>query len=79
MLTPNLLAAALEYAASGWPVFPCHSRTKRPLTPRGEDAKGKVDGSGRATPVLRASKKGRGGSGGGSRFCTSITSILRVR
>lgn len=27
--------AALEFAALGWPVFPCHPKTKRPLTPNG--------------------------------------------
>jgi hypothetical protein len=42
----ELLAAALDYAARGWPVFPCHPKTKRPLTPKGEDAEGKADGSG---------------------------------
>jgi hypothetical protein len=42
----TLLDAALEYAARGWPVFPCHPKTKRPLTPKGEDAEGKADGSG---------------------------------
>jgi len=30
-----LLAAALGYAAGGWPVFPCHAETKRPLTKHG--------------------------------------------
>ena len=27
--------AALEYAAHGLPVFPCHPATKHPLTPQG--------------------------------------------
>jgi putative DNA primase/helicase len=42
----SLLEAALGYAALGWPVFPCHPTTKRPLTPKGTDAEGKADGSG---------------------------------
>jgi putative DNA primase/helicase len=42
----SLLEAALGYAAFGWPVFPCHPKTKRPLTPKGTDAEGKADGSG---------------------------------
>jgi len=42
----SLLEAALGYAALGWPVFPCHPKTKRPLTPKGTDAEGKADGSG---------------------------------
>lgn len=37
---PGLLAAALDYARHGWPVFPCHPGTKRPLTPKGEDGSG---------------------------------------
>lgn len=35
----ELLTAALKYAASGWPVFPCREAGKQPLTPKGfEDA-----------------------------------------
>lgn len=30
-----LVDAALEHAAKGWPVFPCHAETKRPLTAHG--------------------------------------------
>lgn len=30
-----LLTAAIEYAAHGWPVFPCRPKTKVPFTPRG--------------------------------------------
>ncbi|WDF73936.1 bifunctional DNA primase/polymerase [Novosphingobium sp. KACC 22771] len=33
MTAPDLLAAALDYADKGLPVFPCHSENKRPLTP----------------------------------------------
>lgn len=41
------LTAALEYAARGWPVFPCSPRTKRPLLPKDTDAEGNpVKGSG---------------------------------
>lgn len=31
-MSPDLLAAALAYAASGWPVHPCQPRGKEPLT-----------------------------------------------
>jgi putative DNA primase/helicase len=41
------LVAALEYAARGWPVFPCNPRTKKPLIPRDKDEKGKpINGTG---------------------------------
>ncbi len=42
MSTPpaTMMAAALEYASRGWPVFPCHPATKRPLTPGGEGGTG---------------------------------------
>ncbi|MFG1265643.1 DUF3987 domain-containing protein [Xanthobacter aminoxidans] len=33
--SPPILAAALEYSADGWPVFPCAAATKAPLTPHG--------------------------------------------
>ena len=33
--TSMLAAAALEQAACGWPVFPCHPQTKKPLTEHG--------------------------------------------
>ena len=33
--TPDLLAAALEFAKGGTAVFPCHPATKRPLTAHG--------------------------------------------
>jgi putative DNA primase/helicase len=36
----TMLEAALAYARHGWPVFPCHPETKRPLTPKGEDGAG---------------------------------------
>jgi putative DNA primase/helicase len=36
----TIVAAALDYAAHGWPVFPCHPETKRPLTPKGEGGSG---------------------------------------
>jgi Bifunctional DNA primase/polymerase, N-terminal len=32
---PNLLEAALAFAARGWQVFPCIPAGKRPVTPRG--------------------------------------------
>jgi len=31
----ELLASALDFAAKGWPVFPCAVRGKKPLTPNG--------------------------------------------
>ncbi|MCK0533415.1 phage/plasmid primase, P4 family [Sphingobium agri] len=41
------LNAALDFAARGWPVFPCNPRTKRPLLPKDVDAEGKpIKGSG---------------------------------
>jgi putative DNA primase/helicase len=36
----DMMAAALHYASKGWPVFPCHPGTKRPLTPKGEGGSG---------------------------------------
>lgn len=39
----TMLAAALQYAARGWPVFPCCPREKRPLV-SGESTKGAKDG-----------------------------------
>lgn len=38
--TNHMLAAALEWAARGWPVFPCSPKTKRPLVPRDKNAAG---------------------------------------
>jgi putative DNA primase/helicase len=40
MADQGMPAAALAYAREGWPVFPCHPDTKRPLTPKGKDADG---------------------------------------
>ncbi len=34
-MTPSVLIAALDLAASGRPVFPCAIATKRPTTPHG--------------------------------------------
>jgi len=39
-LPTNMMAAALQYASNGWPVFPCHPGNKRPLTPGGEGGTG---------------------------------------
>jgi RecA-family ATPase len=40
----EILEAALQYAAAGWYVFPCHNENKRPLTERGlHDATRDVD------------------------------------
>jgi putative DNA primase/helicase len=36
----DMLDAALAYGRHGWPVFPCHPDTKRPLTPKGEGGAG---------------------------------------
>ena len=42
MATDNaILAAALEFADKGWPVFPCHPGTKAPLAVGDKDAEGK--------------------------------------
>jgi putative DNA primase/helicase len=35
-----MIGAALDYASRGWPIFPCHPGTKKPLTPKGEDGSG---------------------------------------
>lgn len=40
----HMLAAALEWAARGWPVFPCSTATKQPLV------KGERDGHGKPIP-----------------------------
>src|SRR5260370_29727242 len=37
---PIIIEAALDYAKHGWPVFPCHPGTKRPLTPKGDAGSG---------------------------------------
>lgn len=43
----QLIAAALDYAARGWPVFPCSPKTKQPLLGNDRDAKGeKIKGTG---------------------------------
>jgi putative DNA primase/helicase len=43
-----ILAAALDYAPHGWPVFPCHPETKRPLIKgdRDPDTGAEIPGTG---------------------------------
>jgi putative DNA primase/helicase len=49
-----MMAAALEYAKRGWPVFPCHPATKRPLTPKGEDGSGGLKHAATDETAIRA-------------------------
>jgi hypothetical protein len=49
-----LLDAAVGYGARGWPVFPCHPATKRPLTPRGERGEGGVKHATTDAATIRA-------------------------
>jgi putative DNA primase/helicase len=49
-----MMAAALEYASKGWPVFPCHPQTKRPLTAGGEGGTGGLKLATTAEVAVRA-------------------------